>query len=104
MKKILLIVFAAALLFSSCANEKTLTLNGQTKTFEPYGWADCQDIKNDSVKYKLNVGNVVWDVLLFETIIVPICLTGYQAYEPVCVKPEFVKIPCNNFPTVTITE
>ncbi len=82
-------------LLGSCANEKTLTINGKQKTFEPYGWADSEKFKNDSVSYEVNVGNIFWSVILCETVFVPVWLTGWQFYEPDHVKPEYVKPPVN---------
>lgn len=76
---------------SSCADEKTLTINGRNKTFDPYGWADYEELKNDSVTYEICVGNVVWSVIGFETIAIPVWLTGWQIYEPIKVKDEFAR-------------
>lgn len=90
MKKLIMII-GVALLLSSCADEKTLTLNGRNKTFEPYGWADYEELKNDSIYYKVNIGNIVCDVILIETVAIPIWLTGWQLYEPIKVKEEFIK-------------
>jgi len=78
----LLIVFAIPFIISSCADSKEIDINGKMEHVEPYGWADYQDLKNDSVIYKVSVGNIVWSVLLCQTIVVPIWLTGYGFYEP----------------------
>lgn len=72
----------AVLLFTSCAESKDFVIDGKKVTVEPYGWFDLQS-KNDSIEYRINAGNIVLDVLLCETIIVPIVLTGDQLYEPV---------------------
>lgn len=82
---------ALVFLLGGCANEKDLKLNGQIKTFEPYGWANHQHIKNDSIIYQVNVGNVVWDIIACETIVVPVWLTGWELYEPVRVKTQYEK-------------
>lgn len=91
MKKLNLLfvpIILFALVFVSCANSKTFTVpdeNGQDVTFiaKPYGWANADDCKIEGVEYEVNVGNVVWDILLVETIVVPIYLSGWQLYEPV---------------------
>lgn len=93
MKKLIYLLSITILTLSSCADSKTLELNGRVKTFEPYGWADYQNIKNDSIIYKVNVGNIVWDVLLSSTIVVPIWLTGWQFYEPYKIKSEYLSQP-----------
>lgn len=90
MKKFSLIFLLLVTLLSSCADDKTLILNGREKTFEPYGWIDVHDVKNDSISYTVCAQNIVWDVILSETLIFPILCTGYELYEPDHVKVEFV--------------
>jgi hypothetical protein len=83
MKNLLMIgLLFIALLTSSCADEKTI--NG--KTYQPYGWADYQDVKDENVTYKVNVGNVILSIIFSETLVVPVWLTGWQFYEPVRIK------------------
>jgi hypothetical protein len=65
-----------------------LTIEGKQVTVEPYGWANQEAQYNDKVIYQVNAGNIFWDVVLIETAVVPIWLTGWQFYEPVKVKPE----------------
>jgi hypothetical protein len=75
------------LTLTSCADSKTFTDNkGIEFTAEPYGWADYNEVKIDIVIYKPCIGNIVWDVLLSETVAIPIWLTGWQFYEPVGLK------------------
>ena len=83
MKKLLVMLVLAIVMLSSCADSKTLVINGKETVVEPYGWADSQDAKVPGVVYKVNVGNIVWSVLLSETIVVPIWLTGWQIMEPI---------------------
>lgn len=86
-KTTLLFILLIGILFTSCADSKTFTDNkGQTFTAEPYGWANQSEQKYDTVIYDVCVGNVVWDVLLFETVVVPIWLTGWELYEPIRLK------------------
>lgn len=82
MKKATILILLCAL-FASCADAKFFEINGKTVKVEPYGWADSDELKNDSVVYKVNKGNVVWSVILCETVAVPVWLTGWQLYEPV---------------------
>ena len=85
MKKILsfLLLLFVIISFTSCADSKELTINNQHVYVKPYGWADYETAKNDSVMYRVSVGNVVWSVLLSETIVAPIILTGWYLYEPI---------------------
>lgn len=87
MKKLLFLAIIIATLFTSCADSKEFVDNkGQSFTAEPYGWANSEEMKIDTVLYKPCVGNIVWDVILVETIFVPIWLTGWEFYEPVALK------------------
>ncbi|CAH56653.1 hypothetical protein PHG11b_26 [Flavobacterium phage 11b] len=70
------------LLLTSCADSKVIEINGENVKVETYGWIN-NDVKNDSVVYQLSAGNIVWSVILSETIVVPILLTGNSLYEPV---------------------
>jgi uncharacterized protein YcfL len=72
-----------AVLLVGCADSKTININGKDTVVEPYGWINESEMKNDSVIYKVNTGNVVWSVIGVETVIVPIILTGNYLYEPI---------------------
>lgn len=78
----------AAIMLTSCADSKVI----DGKTYEPYGWADAQEIKDPTIVYSVCWQNVVWDVLLSETFIVPIWLTGWQFYEPEYKKVEYREV------------
>lgn len=81
MRKLILLFFA--LTFFGCAEEAGFTIDNKTVIVEPYGWADYQNLKNDSIIYKVNVGNVILSCVFCQTIVVPVWLTGWQLYEPV---------------------
>lgn len=78
MKKILILLFALSLFLFNCAS--SLTVNGEV--CEPVGLFNL-DEKCENVKYKVCTKNVVWSILAFETIIVPVILLGKKLYEPV---------------------
>lgn len=84
MKKLLAILLIA-LSFASCADSKQFEIDGKQVVVEPYGWFDETEA-NDSINYRVNTGNVVWSILLFETIIAPIVITGNELWEPVSKK------------------
>ena len=78
MKKLLL-ALTLAFVITGCAHDKVI----DGKNYEPYGLIDEPTMKCDSIQYKVVTGNVVWGVFLFETVVVPIWLFGYDLYEPV---------------------
>lgn len=86
MKKLTIYLMALMLIFSSCASSKTFQIDGQAVEVKPYGWANKETRYNDKVVYEVSLGNVVWSVIGFETIVLPIWLTGWQIYEPVKLK------------------
>lgn len=89
--KILSVFLIALMLFASCATPKifdfsTRNSSGEVIEYneievEPYGMFN-QKTKNDSIKYRVSVGNVVWSVLLSETVVVPVILCGWYLWEP----------------------
>ena len=83
MKNKLITLFVASTLLS-CAESKKININGKDVIVKPYGWMNENTMKNDSVIYQVNTGNIVWSIIGIETIIVPIVLTGNYLYEPVC--------------------
>ena len=48
-----------------------------------YGLFDKGTMKNPDIEYKIIVGNIIWSVILFETIIAPIYFIGFSIYEPI---------------------
>ena len=48
-----------------------------------YGFLNKNDKMNPDIEYRLVVGNVIWSIILCETIIAPVLLLGWHMYEPV---------------------
>ena len=74
------------MILTSCASSETFIINGEKTVVRPYGWANKQSRKNENIIYEVSVGNVVWSILGFETVVLPVWLTGWQLYEPVRLK------------------
>lgn len=72
-------VLAATALVSGCASDKVI----DGVQYEPYGLLNKDEVRKPCVQYKLSKGNVVWSVLLVESVAVPVWLLGFAAYEPV---------------------
>lgn len=91
MKKIVGLLLAV-LMLNSCADSKTFKVS-ETGNFqqdylhaETYGLFNESQYKNPNVKYELSVGNVVWGIILVETIVAPVYFFGFSLYEPVALK------------------
>lgn len=80
-------ILVILLLFVSCASPKVFqnTSNERLKPIsvlvEPYGMFNTKK-KVDGVMYKASVGNIIWSVLLLETVVVPVVLCGWYLWEP----------------------
>jgi len=86
MKKLITVALAATVLLSGCGQPKNLTVNGITKEYPTYGLFNQPTQSSKNVCYEVSVGNVVWSILLIETIIAPVYFVGFSLYNPVNVK------------------
>lgn len=96
MKKLAILVIALMIVLSSCASSRTFQIDGQTVEVKPYGWANKEARYNDRVVYEVSLGNAVWSAIGFETIVLPIWLTGWQLWQPVKVKEDREVKPVKN--------
>lgn len=68
---------------AGCADEKTFQkADGTFFTAEPYGWMNTSK-KVDGVVYDICPGNIVWSIVLGETVVAPVLFTGLALWEPV---------------------
>lgn len=80
MKKLFGLLLIAIIALSSCADSKTFERADGTKfVAEPYGWANYQTKKIEGVTYEACIGNIVWDVIAVETVVIPVWLTGWKS-------------------------
>lgn len=81
------IILVISLLLMSCADDKVFQVKDNcnrevTLNVEPYGIFNTED-KISGIEYQTSVGNVIWSIILIETIIVPVVLIGWYLKEPV---------------------
>jgi hypothetical protein len=90
MKSIISLLIIFSLLFiTGCGTSKTMNGN----TYETYGLFNEAEVMRDHpdskcVDYRISVGNVVWSILLFQTIVFPIYFVGFSLWEPVGMLPD----------------
>ena len=78
--KLVVVSLMLAVMLAGCGN----SLKGQDgKIYECYGIIDKDDVKDPNIRYKLVTDNIIWDVILVETVVVPIWLLGFQTHCPV---------------------
>lgn len=82
MKKQFSILCIIIFIFISCGDNKVIN----EKNYTTYGFFDEQENKNPNIQYRLVTGNIVWSIILAETIIAPILLLGFDMYEPIKIK------------------
>lgn len=91
MRRTLSAVLALSLLattsLSGCGDTKSI----HGVTYDTYGFLNEGEKRNPDVEYELIVGNVIWGIILVETIIAPIYFFGFSLYQPVGAKGEVVK-------------
>ena len=66
-------------MFIACGSDKTI--NG--KYYETYGLINKDEVKDLNIEYKLITGNIVWGIILIETVIVPLYFFGWSLWEPI---------------------
>lgn len=78
MRKSLSVLLVVVLLvsFSACGDLKVI----EGVQYDTYGLISE---KSPGIKYRLIVGNLIWGILLVETIIAPVYFFGFSLFEPV---------------------
>jgi hypothetical protein len=78
-KSFLGLLILAAVLLSSCADDKRI----DGVTYKPYGLANEDTHKNNSIQYELSFGSVACAIIFSETLIVPVYVVGWDLMQPV---------------------
>jgi hypothetical protein len=79
---VLIVMFAS--MSMGCGDTKVI----KGTEYDTYGLITKSEKKNPDIEYRVIVGNVVWSVILVETLIAPIYFLCFSLYEPVCLKSE----------------
>lgn len=88
MRNLLLsLLLASALALQACADPMTI----EGVTYDTYGLFNESEKRNPDVEYHLCVGNVVWGIILIETVVFPVYFFGFSLYEPIGRKGETIK-------------
>jgi hypothetical protein len=83
MKKLIASVLITSML-AGCGHP----LDVGEKTYPTYGLFNSDVAKSEKMCYEVSVGNVVWAIILIETIVFPVYFIGWSLFNPVKVKPE----------------
>lgn len=79
MKKTLAFVAAASLLLAGCGRP----IEYKGKEYPTHGVFNEDTAKSEKMCYEVSVGNVIWSIILVETIIAPVYFVGWSLWNPV---------------------
>jgi len=85
MKKFVALILITSILAIGCGQSKVI----DGKTLDTVGLISMNvDVGNYSnkVHYEPCWGNIIWGVILIETIIAPIYFFGFSMFNPICIK------------------
>lgn len=86
MSWLLSIILILMLFVTGCGNTKVI----RGVEYDTYGLFSLNKA-NENVEYKIIIGNVIFGIILFETIVAPVYFFGFSLYEPVGEKGSYVK-------------
>ena len=81
MKKIA-VAAAVVMLLSGCGQPEFI----DGKEYPTYGFFNQDTQKSEKVCYEPSIGNIIWSILLFETLVAPIYFIGFSLFNPVRAK------------------
>jgi len=78
MKKAISIIIIIGMfsILTGCGNNKRI----DNVTYGTYGLFTKEENCNPDIKYRIIIGNVVWSIILCETIIAPLYFIGFSLY------------------------
>jgi hypothetical protein len=89
MKKLVALALIASIALAGCGDPRNLPTGpkGEQKFYPTVGLFTPSQ-KSDKVCYEVSVGNVVWSIILIETVVMPVYFIGWSIFNPVSVKGE----------------
>ena len=82
MKRVFIALIVASLVLSGCGHPMDIG----SKHYPTYGLINESSSRSGQMCYEISVGNVIWSIILIETIIMPIYFVGWSLYNPVRAK------------------
>lgn len=77
--RIIALLLATSLVLSGCA--QSLHIDGVT--YQPYGIFDADANRDPRIVYRVSPMSVLWSIVFFETVFIPVLLVGFALWEPV---------------------
>jgi len=82
MRKLVALIAVLGILLAGCG--RPLYVDG--KTYPTYGFFNESSSKSKNVCYELSVGNIIWSILLVESVVFPVYFVGWSIYNPIRLK------------------
>lgn len=85
MKKIIASLLIASIVLMGCGHPGDFQSpsTGKMKEYPTYGFFNADSSKSAEMCYEVSVGNVVWSIILVETIIMPVYFIGFSIFNPI---------------------
>lgn len=77
--KFIALLFLVLVGLAACSDPKVIG----GVTYETYGLLNQDEVKNPDIQYHLVMGNLIWSIVLAETVVAPVYFVGFDLYEPV---------------------
>ena len=84
--KAVVLIIALSLLLAGCGKPQYLGNSAEQKYYPTYGLFNESSAKSRHACYSISVGNVIWSIILAETIIFPVYFVGWSIYNPTRLK------------------
>ena len=86
MKRAIGVIVVLSLLLAGCGRPQYLGQGTAQKYYPTYGIFNESSSRSKNVCYEVSVGNVVWSIILIESIIFPVYFVGWSIYNPTRLK------------------
>jgi hypothetical protein len=95
-KKAIVLVVVLSVFLVGCGSPRTLGEGSARRQYPTYGVFNEDTSRSNNVCYEVSAGNVVWSIILVETIVAPVYFIGYSIKNPVRLKKD-ANDSCNSF-------
>lgn len=83
MKKYIAGLLILTVILSACGHPQKITVGGTVRKYPTVGLFSN---KSKDICYEVSVGNVVWSIILIETIVFPVYFIGFSIMNPIRAK------------------
>ena len=73
------VVVASCFALAACGRPIEYNLH----KYQTYGLLNSDTQKSDKMCYEVSIGNLIWGILLFETVVAPVYFFGFSLFNPI---------------------